>query len=223
MNLKKRYEDAPWLKPCDVILVGLGAVGVGTGLALLANDYDLHVYDFDNVSEENVIPQGYSINHIGWDKTVAFNDLAALFIGNIATLYSKKYDGMCAEVMISAVDNMVGRKQIFEAFLEDETAKLFIDARMIPCQFEVYCVQKDSPESIELYKESLFDDSAIASENCSFKSSRATNLSIHGYISAMVTNYVVNRDSEMSYLSLPYKNFFNSNFLELCQTQTLEV
>ncbi len=217
MNLKKRYEDALWLQPCDVILVGLGAVGVGTGLSLLANDYNLHVYDFDTVSEENVIPQGYSINHIGWEKTIAFNDLAEFFIKNTATVYTKKYDDMCAEVMISAVDNMTGRKQIFEAFVNDDTAKLFIDARMIPCQFEVYCVQKDVPETIEKYRKSLFDDDAIASENCSFKSSRATNMSIHGYISAMVANYVVNREGGI--LSLPYKYFFNSNFLQLCQIQ----
>jgi len=218
MNLRKRYEDAPWLHPCDVVLVGLGAVGVGTGLSLLANNYDLHVFDYDTVSEENVIPQGYLKSHIGWDKTEAFNDLADNFINKIAFTYNLKYNGLCGEVMISAVDNMSGRKDIFETFLSDDTSKIFIDARMIPCQFEVYCVQKSIPETIDKYRETLFEDSAIYSENCSFKSSRATNLSIHGYISSLVSNYVVNREENSNYLSCPFKYFYNSNFLELCQS-----
>lgn len=217
-NFNKRYSDATWLKPCDVIIVGLGAVGHGTGLSLLANGYHLTVYDYDTVSEENVIPQGYSRLQVNYPKTVAFNDNANVFINTQAIAYNKLYDGMSAEVMISAVDNMEGRKQIFESFMNDEDAKLFIDARMIPCQFTVFCLDKDSEnfeENAKTYEATLFTDSEVIYENCSFKSSRHTNLSIQGYISALVCNYVSNKDVRV--LEIPFQHEFNSNFFTLCQ------
>jgi len=217
-NFNKRYSDATWLKPCDVIIVGLGAVGHGTGLSLLANGYHLTVYDYDTVSEENVIPQGYSKLQLNYPKTVAFNDNANVFINAQAIAYNKLYDGMSAEVMISAVDNMEGRRQIFESFMDDEDAKLFIDARMIPCQFTVFCLDKNSEnfeENAKKYEATLFTDSEVIYENCSFKSSRHTNLSIQGYISALVCNYVSNKDVRV--LEIPFQHEFNSNFFTLCQ------
>ncbi len=219
-NLNSRYSAAPWLKECDVVLVGLGAVGQGVGLSLLANEYNVVAYDFDKVSVENVIPQGYNINQIGKGKCEAFLENARNFVGRQPLAYDKAYDGMAGEVMISAVDNMKTRKEIFEAFL-DSDAQLFIDARMIPCQFQVFCITKDEAK-IEYYKNSLFSDDEVPSENCSFKSSRHTNQMIHGYITGLVCNYVTNRDKKIDIYDLPVEYLFNSNHLSLCQViQTL--
>ncbi|MDV7401605.1 hypothetical protein RZS08_59855, partial [Arthrospira platensis SPKY1] len=109
----------------------LGAVGQGVGLSLLANGYNVVAFDFDEVDSNNVIPQGYSQAQVGFSKAIAFDENAEAFIGVTPTVFDKAYNGMTSEVMISAVDSMAGRKQVFDAFL-DSDAKLFIDARMNP-------------------------------------------------------------------------------------------
>lgn len=217
-ELTSRYADASWLKDCNIVLVGLGAVGQGVGLSLLANGYEVHAYDNDTVNLHNCIPQGYSLDQVGLNKTTAFLQNAMNFIGIQPVLYTKLYDDFTGEVMISAVDNMVGRKQIFDAFLNDEDSKLFVDTRMIPSQFQVYCITKDE-EKIKLYQNSLFDDKDIPEQACSFKSSRHTNQIIHGYITSMVCNYVVNRELGIDAFELPAYYSFNSNYISLCGSQ----
>lgn len=218
-GLNSRYSSADWLAPCDIILVGLGSVGHGTALSLLANGYNLVAYDYDTVSIENVIPQGYSTDQTGILKTEAFLRNANMFLETAPVVYNCEYNGMVAEVMISAVDNMRTRKQIFEAFLSSDEAKLFIDARMIPCQFEIYCVTKDE-RKIKDYMTSLFEDNEIPEQNCSFKSSRHTNQIIQGMITSFVCNYVANREKQLEVYDVPFKYSFNSNYLGLCNFQS---
>ena len=204
-----RFSDAPWLKQLDVVLVGLGSVGQGVGLSLLANGYDVVGFDFDEVDVNNVIPQGYSQHQIGMLKTLAFDENANAFIGTNPVVFGTKYNGMTAEVMISAVDSMSARKEIFDAFVNSD-AKLFIDARMNPVQFQVFCVNKDN---IERYKSYLYNDSEVPEQSCSFKASRHTCQTIHGIITSIVTNYVMNRELEEEVYAVPFLYEFNTNFL----------
>lgn len=213
-SLQSRFIDADWLKELDVVLVGLGAVGQGVGLSLLANGYNVVAFDFDEVDSNNVIPQGYSQAQVGFSKAIAFDENAEAFIGVTPTVFDRAYNGMTGEVMISAVDSMSARKQIFDAFL-DSDAKLFIDARMNPVQFQIFCVRKDNIEQIELYKTFLYSDAEVPEQNCSFKASRHTNQIIHGTITSIVTNYVMNRELDAEVYRVPFLYEFNTNFL-LC-------
>jgi voltage-gated potassium channel Kch len=215
-SLQSRFVDAEWLKPLDVVLVGLGAVGQGVGLSLLANGYDVVAFDFDEVDSNNVIPQGYSQAQVGFSKAIAFDENANAFIGVTPTVFDSPYNGMTGEVMISAVDSMSARKQIFDSFLASD-AKLFIDARMNPVQFQIFCVRKDESQ-IELYKNHLYSDAEVPEQNCSFKASRHTNQIIHGTITSIVTNYVMNRELDAEVYSVPFLYEFNTNFL-LCRIQ----
>jgi hypothetical protein len=215
-NLQQRFSDAPWMHPCDVCVVGLGAVGQGVALSLLANGYEVHAFDYQKVNDSNVIPQQYKLSQVGTDKVFAFLQNARDFIGAEPHIYNELYNGFESEVIVSAVDNMVARKQIFETFKASKECQLFIDARMLPNQFQVFCVTKDK---IDDYESHLFNDDDIPSINCSFKSSRHNNQLIHGYITWMVCNYVTNRELGQVVYDVPFLYEFNPNYLQLCNTQ----
>lgn len=217
-KLQSRFADANYLIPHDVVLVGLGAVGQGVGLSLVAIGHNLHAFDDDNVSDVNCIPQGYIIDQIGLSKTLAFSENAQNSFGISPTCYNTKYNGLVGEIMISAVDNMVGRKQIFEAFKANEEAKLFIDARMNPVEFQIYCVTKDS-DRIQRYEETLFGDNEVQAQNCSFKASRHTNQMIHGCITSLVCNWVENKVSQVPICTVPFLYYHNTQILDLCTFQ----
>jgi len=217
-SLQARYKDANYLKEHDIVLVGLGAVGQGVGLSLLAIGHNLHVFDDDTVDTVNVIPQGYAIDQIGMQKVIAFACNADNFIGHSPITYDKKYDGLVGEIMVSCVDNMVGRKQIFEAFKESDEAKLFIDCRMNPVEFQVYCVTKED-DRIQRYEETLFLDSDVESQNCSFKSSRHTNQIIHGVVTSLICNWIENKESEVPVCSVPFFYYHHTQIFDLCSHQ----
>ncbi len=217
-KLQSRFADAGYLEPHDIVLVGLGAVGQGVGLSLMAIGHNLHVYDNDKVNDVNCIPQGYFVDQIGMQKTMAFSENSINSFGVYPTTYPIKYDGLCGQIMISAVDNMVGRKQIFEAFKNSDEAQLFIDARMNPVEFQIYCVTKNA-DRIQRYEETLFNDNEVASQNCSFKASRHTNQIIHGCITSFVCNWIENNHSKVPVYSVPFLYYHNTQILDLCSYQ----
>ncbi len=204
-----RFKDAPWFgKFPYIILGGAGGIGSWTALALSRVGADVYIYDFDRVEEHNMGGQLYRSSDKGLYKTEAINRTIQDYCSNsINTLGIYEEGSMTSEIMISAFDNMSARKLMFDAWVNsneyDEKKKLFIDPRMSAETMQIYCL--NSKERIDKYVKELFDDDAVPSEPCSFKSTSHTGMLIGSLITGIICNHVANISSEDDMREIPYK------------------
>lgn len=198
----RRYHNAPWYKnKKDIIVGGCGGIGRGLIVELAKLNHNITVYDYDIVEEHNCKPQGFRRFYIGSSKVKALQSELKNFNCNIS--YSRDfYDPSDVEpVMISAFDNMKARKQMFEAWKSQENRELFIDGRMLAEQFQVFVV---TPGREEEYEAHLFDDSEVENEPCTFKQTGFVASIIHGYITALFCNFLVNQEHDENIRNVPF-------------------
>lgn len=124
------------LAQAHVAVIGCGAVGRQAAIQLASMGIGrLTLVDFDVVSAENLGPQGWMPNQIGSSKVLALGeDLLRLNPEARVVRVSAKFDPLEIKeipLVLSCVDSMEVRKEIFEAATADLlTLKLFAEARM---------------------------------------------------------------------------------------------
>jgi hypothetical protein len=196
-NLITRFKDADFMsKPQDILLVGLGGIGRGTASELINVGHSLTIYETDLVEEHNCIPQGYWVDQIGCTKYQAWGTQVSKFLGKNQVLEAEHINEMynknsyAAPIMISCVDNMQARKDMFENWKKQEDRLLFVDGRMLAEYFEVFCV---TPETEEQYLEYLFDDSEVLPQPCTYQQTSFVAKIIHGTICQSVCNFLTQK------------------------------
>lgn len=122
-----------------VLIAGAGMVGSWTALALARMVKEVHIWDFDVVSAENIGVQAYHSMQIGRHKTEA---LEALAVGTPLTGHVGSFpeEIPSCDIVISCVDSIEGRRKIAEDCY-DQDVSYFIDTRVlgeIACIFPVY-------------------------------------------------------------------------------------
>lgn len=219
-NMQQRFLDAEWLEPHEILVVGLGGAGNGIAQNLLAIGHEVHAYDFDEVSLENVYVQGYPKSLIKESKTEAFKTIVDDFLpGSTLEVYNQKYDGLSAQIMISCADSMSARKEVFDSFCASEESELFIDTRMAAEIFEIFTVQKSKPEQIEEYRNYLYLDSEVEEESCTYKATRFNANILHGITTRIVCNYILNKKLEDDVYCVPFHYFWNGFFFTVNANQ----
>lgn len=175
METKIRFNSALWANRMYAILIG-GAGGIGSWLAFFlarTNSHILHVVDPDIVSEVNLGGQFYGKKDINKTKLSALenninilNTPPALFFG-----FNKRIEEVEGieefEYVFSGFDNMDARRHLFNRWKSNPDRKLFVDARLLAEQYEVFFVQKGMEEK---YEATLFDQSESFEAACTFKS-----------------------------------------------------
>lgn len=149
------------LENSDFSVVGAGGIGSPTILALskMGAKY-INVYDFDKVEEHNLGSQMYPKDAIGKYKVDAIADLVMQFEGLEIYTHRDRYSGCDSEIVISAVDSMKSRKEIYEKLSVD--TKWLIDGRMGAHEYNVYAIDLKDPAMKKFYENSLYsDDDAV--------------------------------------------------------------
>ena len=196
-NLTNRFKDADFMqKPQEILLVGLGGIGRGTAAELINVGHSLTIYETDLVEEHNCIPQGYFIEHIGNTKFNAWLDMQKHFnpkgnlmsVEHINEMYGK--DSQAFPIMVSCVDNMEARKNMFNNWKAQEDRQLFVDGRMLAEYFEVFCV---TPDNQDQYEEYLFDDSEVLPQPCTYQQTSFVAKIIHGTICQSICNFLTGK------------------------------
>jgi len=154
-----------------VVIIGAGAIGSHTALALARMGFgNLHVWDYDIVSEENMNNQGYNINQINVPKVEALacniRNAIGFSITTINDVFTSNSESLHDSIVISAVDSMKVRKTIWKA-VKKSTARMFIDPRMGAESALLYVRRKDEVES---YEATLYTDDEAIREPCTAKS-----------------------------------------------------
>lgn len=193
-----RFSDAPWFGCKENIVIG-GVGGIGSWVALFLSriGHNLYIFDMDMVDNTNMAGQCYAKSHIGKPKVEAVYEVCKEFSSEKININNKEYedDSITSNIVIASFDNMKSRKVMFERWCqlveatEDKSNLLFIDGRMTAETGQVYFI---TPERIERYKETLFDDSEVKPLPCSFKATTHNGAMIASQIVSGLNNHLAN-------------------------------
>lgn len=202
---KSRFSDAPWFeraKKDNAIVGGIGNIGSWVSLFLARQGVTLHIYDFDNVDAVNLASQLYSISSIGSSK---YNSLVGTLENYVDSYISDsgkisllgkltKDNSMVSNICFSCFDNMEARKLLFENWYnvyKDHKEAIFIDGRLLAEIGQVFFV---TPDRADQYRATLFEDSEVAPENCSYKGTTHCSAIIAGLMVSGYNNFLCNLD-----------------------------
>lgn len=195
-------------------LIGAGGIGSFTALALMKMGFHaINIFDGDNVAVENLGTQMYGCSDAGLGKHLQPNGHGALVKSEAITAtlkdpsfsvdtrdaliayahYSLMTYGRLKGVIISAVDSMKVRKQIWDAHKNHKDTKWLIDARMGGEQAILYAVNPNSPRDIRMYEKTLHTDEQAWQDPCTARATVFTGLLIAGMIAKTVRDCLSER------------------------------
>jgi molybdopterin/thiamine biosynthesis adenylyltransferase len=214
-----RWSGADWASEQRFIyLIGLGGIGSWTALNLARIGHSLCLIDGDVVDQTNVGGgQMYRTKDIGKNKVACVHEICREF-GCSASMetYNDNYNvesfGINA-ITICGLDNMAARKEIFEAWVtyvqkekkSDRRDCLFIDGRLLLENMEIFTIKGNDGAAIAEYRQKyLFDDSEVATLDCTTKQCTFSAMTIAGLITTTLCNWLTNQKLDMEMRTVPF-------------------
>tara|TARA_Y100000310_G_C20694051_1_gene824209 strand:- start:211 stop:870 length:660 start_codon:yes stop_codon:yes gene_type:complete len=201
-------DDA--VKKVSVAIIGAGSIGSHTAEALCKMGIrKIRIFDFDDVESHNVANQGYFINEIGYKKCEALQKRLSEGTGAEIVAEVRKFEAGEAfqeDYIISAVDNMSSRSDIWSSFLTSNSSNYFLDGRMGAREGSVFFVDKTNAETVARYDRSLFPDEEAVQLPCTEKSTIFCAYGISSIISALVAKSIVGDEINYS-VDVDFSNF----------------
>ena len=181
-----------------ITLIGVGAIGSFVSLALGKIGFtDITVFDHDKVEIHNIPNQFYPLEAVGLQKTDALASVMKSFTGMVPKLNTSFWEnGQVSEIVISCVDSMATRKEIWEKCKYNLNVKVFIDSRMGGEVMKLYAVNPSVPADIELYEKHLHTDANSSPIRCTAQSIMYNVLVVAGLVTAQVKKVVKNEPYE---------------------------
>jgi hypothetical protein len=171
-----------------VTVVGAGGIGSFTVLALAKMGVTtITVYDPDTVEEHNIPNQLYRQAHLTSPKVNALHVEVKAFTDVVIEKKPKLYEGEgVSGVLISAVDSMASRKEIWSKVKYRPAVPLYIEARMGAEVSRIHTLNPCDPEAIEWYEGTLYSDEEALPDPCT-----ARAIIYNGFaIAALIANQV---------------------------------
>jgi len=214
-NKRVRFSGAKWLlNILPTVTVG-GVGGIGSWLAFYLGriGVPMFIYENDSIDETNMGGQLYDINSIGQRKDETVLKIVREFSGfskiQLSGLFTE--NNFATPISFSCFDNMEARKLLFDKWKNLPNKELFIDGRMLAESFQVYCV---TPDRIEAYEKTLFDDKEVAELMCSYKATSHCGAMISSNMVALFTNYLTNKNLGIDIRELPFSIFMEISLMK---------
>lgn len=215
---KVRFMDAPWYKQVsqeEALLIGSGGINSNVAVLLSSLGLPFTIMDGDTVETTNLGAQFFTTSQQGLNKVDAIKYNCGAFTHHEDIVAIPEFfneNSMIFNIVFLGLDNMGARKLAFEKWLEylneaDEDEKadfILIDGRLLAEDYQIYTVTSDE-ESIKQYKESLFEDSEVEEEPCSYKATRFASWGIASDIVSIFVNYLTNKFYEDDVREIPTK------------------
>jgi len=179
-----------------VTIIGAGAIGSFSAFALAKMGYnDIHVFDFDEVSVENMNAQMYRFSDIGGQKVECLKEIIKDFANVDIVAHDCKYEGeVFQDIVVAAVDNMATRKMIYEAHRDmPYITSLYIDPRMAIEYAYIQAFNPNDKEQCGLYEKTLFSDDNAIQDRCTNKSTIYTSQLIGATIAKIIKDITTNK------------------------------
>lgn len=157
-------------------IVGCGGIGSFTALALAKLGVQrLNLVDFDEVDAHNIPNQLFAKWQEGTLKVAALHalllDLTGIDADGITCLDKPLQDGIPrAPVVISALDSMTARADLWEQVRYKLDVKLFLDGRLAGESVLLYAVDPTNPTDVKGYEGTLHSDEEGSDQPCTARS-----------------------------------------------------
>ena len=180
----------------EITVIGAGAIGSQVTMCLAKMGFqDLTVYDFDDVDEENINCQWFGPEDINKSKVHALmnhvNYMTGVEIKTVGNAYPSRQIKTHSGVLISSVDSMKARTEIFDYCLTNTDVGYFIDPRMSAEEGLIYFVDLGDETSIDNYKKTLYTDDEAVSEACTAKATMYCAMMLAGHVAKIVKDLAV--------------------------------
>lgn len=191
-----------------ILIVGCGAIGSFTAISLAKMGLkEFTLVDFDTVEEHNLPNQFFTRGNINQNKAfVTANNMHSFNTDCWPARIDKPFNSKMrhgSHIVISCVDNMKTRKQIFNN-AKRNNVQLFIDARMAGLQGQIYTVDMSKKSQIKTYEKSLFTDDEAQQVRCTDRSIIFTVLGVASFICNQIVK-AFNEEELSNYIVLDYK------------------
>lgn len=212
-HLTRQLEIIPLEKLGQPItVIGAGAIGSFAVLSLVKMGFEnITVYDFDNVSVENMNCQWFRFSDIDKPKVEALRELIKDFTRAEIEIRNEKFEGQdLSGIVISAVDSMAVRKTIWKRILDCPNVSYLIDPRMASEYALAYVMNPHSEKDRATYEKVLYTDEAAVQERCTAKATMYTATMIAGYVAKAVKDLVTkNPYARVSHWDIGMNNLQN--------------
>ena len=190
----------------NITLIGAGAVGSFTALSLIKMGIgSLEVYDHDTVSPHNLPNQWFRPEDIDKAKVDALATLLRTF-GGVVTPHAEKFSRQRVKgIVVSAVDSMAVRRDVWRHIRKCRTVPFYVDARMGGEFGMVLSVDLASVESIEFYEKHLYSDGEAAPVPCTAQSIIYCTAGLGAYVASTVGGYI-RKDPPRPYIGIDFRN-----------------
>jgi hypothetical protein len=174
-----------------VTIIGAGGIGSPTTLALSKMGVEkIAIYDDDSVEKHNLPNQMYRIIDIGKSKVEATRDICNDFSGLPITIYNEKFASQSVHgIVISGVDTMKSRADIWKRMKYNPVVNLYIDARMGAEICKIHTINPCDPIDIKWYEKTLFPDEKASEEKCTEKAVIYNTFTIAGLVASQVKKF----------------------------------
>lgn len=184
------------MRGIGINIIGVGAVGSFTALALAKMGFsNIKVFDHDKVEEHNISNQFYKLADIGKLKVEALAGMIKEFEDiNIQTV-PEKYTGdprksLLPGIVISAVDSIAARQEIYKHIKNKPQLSMYIDLRMSLEFGEIHVMNPNEPKDFEYYESTIKDPKDVIHDRCTAKAVMHNVLSLASFAGSIVTRFV---------------------------------
>jgi molybdopterin/thiamine biosynthesis adenylyltransferase len=193
--------DQPRLARTPITVIGAGAVGSFTTLALAKCGAErILVYDDDVIEAHNLPNQWYRLRDVGRKKVEALRELVLDMTGVLIEVVPERFTGQGAtEITLCCVDSMDIRIELWRQ-LHPRPA-LYIDARMGAEVGKVHCVGPFS----SWYEDTLYPSSEAHRAACTAKATMYCASGLAAFITSQVANYASDRPTRPE-LTVDFRN-----------------
>jgi len=200
-----RFKDAPWFGHLpSLTIVGAGGIGSWSGVLLgRAGCPKITICDMDIYEPHNLGGQLSITDALEQPKASSLDNLMSdLGCTSAVSSYNVAYSKMYAkDTMVSAVDNMKARAEMFKDWKQRPDRKLFVDGRLLAEHFQIFCV---TPGLEEEYEKHLFADTEVEAEACSYKQTSHAAACIGSYITSFIMNHAANLQEGVPIYHVPF-------------------
>ena len=176
-----------------ITVIGAGSLG-SFFLLLIAKmasafGWEITAYDFDVVEKHNTLNQLYSNSDVGKFKVEALKNTIKSQTGREINIVNERVNDKSglSGIVVVLVDNMLARKEIFEACKNNYNVTYYIEARSGGDMASVHALDPRDPDSIELYEKTLYSDARAVPAPCADQTTVPTLWAVATAISRLLT------------------------------------
>lgn len=180
-------------------LVGCGGIGSFVAVALtkmgIAN---LTLIDFDDVEPHNMPNQFYRMSDIGKPKVVALQEICKeLGPAEIRFFNSKAEQHQLQNVVVTGLDSMEARKEVWEMVKENPDVELLIDGRLGAQDIALYAINPSDAADIKYYEEWCLygdDDEGTVQASCTNRAIIDVGFTVGALVANVVRKHYTNSE-----------------------------